>query len=167
MGFDDDYKELDDQQNQQKKLKVSTQKSIFDKPVKKPTQKSLENKVKSLESREIDYKERTHMLALQFKKMIEDKTLPQNKGVFAVEGELEILSKIAQLASEINNDEDEEDGIGSLTWIVQLLKTCLSQRDRINKLEFALIQIEKNNVNLKDLVKQEVLQALDSSKNSE
>jgi hypothetical protein len=48
-----------------------------------------------------------------------------------------------KLAVEINTDPNEQEGMGSLMWIVLLLKTCVSQRDRINKLEYSVSQLEK------------------------
>jgi hypothetical protein len=44
---------------------------------------------------------------------------------------------------EINVDPIEKEGMGSLTWITLLFTTCLSQRDRLNKLEYSLSLLDK------------------------
>ncbi len=46
-----------------------------------------------------------------------------------------------KLAQEINNDGRENEGEGSLSWITILLKNSFNQRDRLNRLEYALSQI--------------------------
>ena len=47
------------------------------------------------------------------------------------------------LAVDINNDPNEQEGMGSLTWITLLFSACLSQRDRLNKLEYLTEQLGK------------------------
>lgn len=152
MSFDDDYEELPDKKNKIGLKKVSSQESIFDNIPKKPSQNDLVEKVNNMTQKGDSFKARTADLAIKFKKIMEDKTLPQNKNIFAQDHEKEILSLILSLASEVNNDPNELEGMGSLSWIAQLFKTCLMQRDRINKIEYALFQLEKkiieNNKNL-------------------
>lgn len=131
---------------------VSSQKSIFESMPKKPSQEDLEKKVKQIQEKDSSYKTRAAELALQFKKTMDDKTLVQNKNIFAQELEKELLGKMIQLAVEINSDPFEQEGMGSLSWITLLLKTCFNQRDKINKLEYNISEINK---------------ALDSKKKSE
>ena len=50
---------------------------------------------------------------------------------------------MVQLGIDINNDPNEQEGMGSMTWITLLLKICLSQKDRINQLEYSVSQMEK------------------------
>ena len=164
--------EQDDDDNQISKntgLKnVSTQKSIFENLKKKPTQQDFENQVKTNQQQIATYKQRAADLAIQFKKIVEDKTLPQNKNVFSLELEREVLSNMIQLAVEINNDPNEQEGMGSLSWIILLFKTILSQRDRISNLEYSIHQIEKKtdiNVLLPQIIKQ--MQPLDKSNKNE
>lgn len=144
---------------------VSTQKSIFDSLPKKQTQEDLNKKVNQIQERNSSHKIRAAELSSQFNQLMNDKTLKQNKSVFAREVEREILTKMTQLAIDVNNDQHEQEGMGSLSWIVLLLKTCLNQRDRINQLEFSNTQLEKK-LNSGDLLK-EIEIALDKKKNSE
>ncbi len=152
MPFDEE--DNDDLQQQPKiGLKnVSSQSSIFDKKPKVPTQQEFQEKVKQAVDKNISYKEKAASLATQFKKMMQDKTLPQNKNVFAQGLEKEVLANMIQLAVEINNDPNEQEGMGSLTWITLLLSSCLSQRDKINQLEYLISDLQKT-INLLSLDK--------------
>lgn len=140
---DDDYDDRIAAKPKVSLKNVGSQQSIFDKIPKKPTQEDLEDNVRKLTDQNSSYKERAAELALQFKKMVVDKTLEQNKNIFTKEMEREVLSKMIQLAMEINVDPIEKEGMGSLTWITLLFTTCLSQRDRINKLEYSLSLLDK------------------------
>jgi hypothetical protein len=145
--------------------KISTQKSIFDSLPQKPNQEDLEKKVKDIQERASQYKSRTADLAVKFNKTLADKTLPQNKNLFQTELESELLRDMVRLAQEINQDILERDGEGSLSWITLLLKTCFNQRDKINKLEYTVSQLEKK---LEPAKLNELINSiLDSKKNSE
>lgn len=170
MPLDDDYGELPEAPKVKTGLKkVSTQKSIFEDIPKKPTQEDLDRRVKDMQDRDSSFKSRTAELAVKFRKIMEDKTLPQNKSIFVVEMEKEVLSSILQLAAEVNNHPDEIEGMGSLSWIAQLFKTCLAQRDRMNKFEYALEQLSKKSATAAstDFVTKEISKALDGKKISE
>lgn len=125
------------------KSQVSGTKSVFDNLPKKPTQAELDDRVKESSQRENSYKQRAAELTIQFNRAMADKTLTQNRNVFANDAEQELLLNMVRLAQEVNSDGDEREGEGSLSWIIILLKTCFSQRDRINHLEFSLLQIDR------------------------
>jgi len=122
---------------------VSSQKSMFDAPNKKITQQDFDKKVNDIQDKVLDYKKKVSDLALKFKKIIDDKTLRQNKSIFANELEQEVLADMINLGVEINNDPNEKEGMGSMSWITMLLKQTLSQRDRINELEYEIFQLKK------------------------
>lgn len=144
---------------------VSSQKSIFDALPKRQTQDDLTKKVDQIQERNSSHKTRAAELSSQFNQIMNDKTLKQNKNIFARELERELLTKMAQLAIDVNNDQHEHEGMGSLSWIILLLKTCLNQRDKINQLEFAVSQLE-NKLN-SGFISKEIQAALDSKKVSE
>jgi hypothetical protein len=150
MPFDDE----EDKQKINKKIglkQVSSQKSIFEtkQDEKKPSAESFEKKVEEINKKNNDYKAKAAELALAYKKLIFDKTLNQNKNIFSEEIEKETLSKMVALAVEINNDEDEQEGMGTLSWVTLLLKYFLHHRDRINNLEYQCLTLQKNNEELK------------------
>ena len=71
--------------------------------------------------------------------------------------------------SDLNNDPNEKEGIGSISLVALLLKNSLAQRDRLNNLEYNLSKLDKRTdpKNLNDLISKEISQALDKSKKSE
>lgn len=170
MPFDEEEDEQPSLKSQKVGLKkVSSQKSIFESMPKKPTQEELDQKVKTGQERYAGYKAKIADLALQFNKAMADKTLPQNKNMFQNEIEKELMQRMVQLAVEINNDGVEDEGMGSMAWITVLLNTCFKQRDRINKLEYAITQLDKKTDQgiLSDIVAKEVAKVLDNKKPSE
>lgn len=170
MPFDEEDNDKISEHSKKIGLKnVSSQKSIFDTMAKKPTQNDLDNKVKKMNDKSTKYKIKVADLTIQFNKTMADKTLPQNQNVFQKDLERDLLLKMIQLAIDINNDESESEGMGSIGWIVLLFKTCFSQRDRINNLEYMLYNLEKktNPTILNDLISKEIKNALDNYKKSE
>src|SRR6185436_5679397 len=144
--------------------KVSTQKSIFETQPRKPSAEEFEKKVQQVQDRAFSYKTKAAELALEFNKAMTDRTLKSNKTVFSIEIEQDLLAKMIQLAIEINADPIEQEGMGSLSWITLLLKTCFTQRDRINFLEYSLSQIDKK---MESIIIREINKSLDKKKNNE
>lgn len=142
MPFDENEEEVVPAKNAGLK-KVSSQKSIFDNIPKKPSQDDFQKRVASSQERLTGYKLSVSQLTQQFLKLLNDKTLKQNKNLFDQDIEKEVIANMIQLAQEINNDPAEQEGMGSLSWITILLKVALSQRNRINDLEYRLSVLEK------------------------
>jgi hypothetical protein len=165
MSFDQEEEELIAPKATLKN--VGSQKSMFENTVKKPSQEEFNSRVRESQTRSTANTREAAELGIQFKKAIEDKTLAQNKNVFSNELERELLSKMIKVANDINNDPDElREGLGSLSWIVLLLKTCLSQRDRINTLEYYILQLDKKFVS-EDVINMKIKAALDKPNKNE
>lgn len=159
-----------DQRESKVKLKnVSSQPSMFDGKPKKPTAQESQRQVQEAQEKSSSYKRRASDLSVQFARMMADKTLPENKNIFANEAKRELMQNMVQLAKDINNDDLEAEGDGSLIWIIVLFNTCFDQRDRINKLEYILTQISKkvDSTAIIDLISKEITKALDNKKNNE
>lgn len=139
MSFDDNN---GNKPKQRVGLKLNNQGSIFANVPKKPSQQDLEKNVQEAQSRSRDYKERAAELALIFKKMLDDRTILQNKNSFTVESEREVIGKLAQLGVDMNVDEFEQEGMGSLGLITLLFRSLLIQRDKINYLDYSINQIK-------------------------
>lgn len=143
--------------------------SMFDSRRKKPTQQEFQQQVHQTQETLSGYKKRAAELFMQFQRAMSDKTLPQNRNIFNQETEKELLQNMIILAAEINSDPNERESEGSLTWIVLLLKTCFSQRDKLNELEYALAQLQKkvDPTAMADFINKEITKALDSKKGNE
>lgn len=150
-------------------LKKSGQKSMFEGKPRPPTQQEFQQKVQEVEDRKTGYKQQAADLFMQFTKTIGDKTLPQNRNALARDAEKEMLQQMVQLAMDINNDPNEPEGMGSLTWITCLFKTTLAQRDRINELEYQIVSFSKklNSPEFVEFINKEITKALDKKKGSE
>ena len=88
-----------------------------------------------------------------FKKILDDKTLLQNKNIFSLDLEKEIISNLARLAIDMNTDENEIEGMGSVSIITLLLRTSIIQRDRINSLEYKSTLLENRIKELENAAK--------------
>lgn len=141
--------------------------SMFDGKPKPPTQQEFEKKVQEVQEQSSAYKRRAADLFMQFNKALMDKTLPQNRNIFNAETEKEMLQNMLQLATEINNDSNEQESMGSLTLITLLFKACLAQRDRINQVEYSLDVLNKKIESFPAQINKEIVKAIDSKKSSE
>lgn len=100
----------------------------------------------------------------RFIKMAGEKTLASNKGGIAIDVEREIRQELIQLAIDLNNDENEEDnGKGSVVVLSAIIKVMLMYRDRINQLEFDIHQLKRDG-NKKDLSSRATQQTSDANR---
>ena len=144
-------------------------KSMFDAKPRRQTPQEFQQKVQTQQETLTGYNRRAADLFVQFQRALADKTLPQNRNIFNHESEKEMLQNMLQLATEINNDGEEQEGMGSLTWIILLFKTALAQRDRMNEMEYALVSLQKKMEGpaLTDYINKEISAAIDKKKGSE
>jgi hypothetical protein len=157
MPFDTSPKDPKDLNNRLGLKPIKGQPSMFDGKPKPPSQQEFQKDVQETQDKMSGYKRRAAELFMQFTKAINDKTLPQNRNVLNTETEKELLQNFMQLAMDINSDPNEQENMGSLTLITCLFKTCLSQRDRLNELEYSFQNLMKKldtNVLLDFIVKE-------------
>ena len=167
MPFDEEDNEQPSLHSQKIGLKkVSTQQSIFDSMPKKPTQDDLNQNVRRLQDRATAAKRKAADLAVKYHTMMADKTLPQNKYQFQKELEIELLKDMVSFATGVNGDPNEKEGEGSMSLIALMLKNSISQRDKINNLEYTVSQLEKKTDSkfLSDLISKEITKTLDNKK---
>jgi hypothetical protein len=145
---------------------MAGQKSMFDGKPRPPTQQEFQQKVQAEQEQSSGYNKRAAELFIQFSKTMADKTLSKNRNMFNAETEKEMLQNMIRLATDLNNDPNEEEQMGSLTLVICLLKTCLAQRDRINEIEYALLQMQNklNTSIFTDYINKEIAKVLDNKK---
>jgi hypothetical protein len=145
MPFDEE--EQDDNPSEHAKkigLKnVSSESSIFDSMPKRRLDPNFKEKIQNAQEQKYVYKDRGAALTSKFQKIMNDKTLPQNKSIFQKEAQSELLKDMIQLAMDINDDANEHEGMGSLGWIALLIQTTLNMKDKVNYLEYELSEIKK------------------------
>lgn len=113
----------------------------------------FEKKAYEIGKKSSEYKDRAADLAGSFKKILEDKTLIQNKNIFSNDLERELISKLVHLAIDMNTDENEVEGMGSVGIIALLLKTSLILRDRLNSAEYRCVLLENRLKEIESIVK--------------
>lgn len=97
------------------------------------------------------FKNRSFELGLKFKNLLESNVLPENKTTILKDLEGEVLSQLSQLANEINNDEAQPEGTGSVALCQLMMKMMLIQRDNINSLKFQVEELKKEITSLKKI----------------
>jgi uncharacterized membrane protein len=96
------------------------------------------------EATHIDRRQAAYDIARKFITSIRDRQLTRNKSVLVKDVETEIRRDLVTFATEINNDQNEElDCLGSMAVLNLLIKVAFEQRDRINELEYQLVQMDK------------------------
>lgn len=150
MPFDDD----DGKKPPIKKkgVKIDNQNSSIPQP-KPDTAALFDNNAILANSKYEEYKQRTWELSLKFKSMIEDRTLPENKSILVKGIESETLTKLVSLASDMNEDDNQPEAIGSVALSMLLMKMLLLQRDTINILMFNIDKLERSNSKLEKMIK--------------
>jgi hypothetical protein len=161
-GFDDDD---DDKPGKPKPgLKINNKNSMFSSLPKKPNPADFQKQVQESQDKIMGYESEAAQLAAMFQKLLEDKTLPDNKNIMSQEAERDLIAKIVDVAVKLNNDENEMEGMGSVGTSILLFRAVLHQKDRISKLEYNLQQAEKK---IKSLAEKIDLQPVDSQKSNE
>lgn len=131
-------------------LKINNETSSVPPPKPDPVTEFNEQAQQAFSKHE-DYKKRTWDLSTKFKSLLESKILPENKSELSKNLETEVLQNLVVLASEMNEDENQPEGIGSTALSFLLMKMMLVQRDTVNallykveKLEKAIVKLESN-----------------------
>jgi hypothetical protein len=123
-------------------LKINNDNSTV--PTVQPNQSALfEEQAKKAFSKYEEYKERSLDLSLKFKSMIEDRIRPDVRSPLSKGIEQETLNKLIALASEMNEDDVQPEGVGSTALCMLLMKMMLIQRDIISTLGFKVDALEK------------------------
>lgn len=145
-------------------LKVNNKNSMFSSLPKKPDPAAFQQQVKESQEKIMGYELEASQLAAMFQKLLDDRTLPENKNQLSLEAERELIGKIVDIAVKLNNDENEQEGMGSVGASILLFRAALLHKDKINRLEYTLAQAEKRIKSLEEKIK---LSDVDSKKTNE
>jgi hypothetical protein len=126
-----------------KGLKINNEKSAVQ-PAPQNQSVAFGERAKEINSKNEEFKQRAWELITRFKNMIDDRILPENKSVLSKGIEAETLNKLVSLASEMNEDDNQPESIGSTTLCMLLMKMMLEQRDTINILAYKIDRLEKS-----------------------
>jgi hypothetical protein len=138
-SFDDDYSE-----EEQRAPKVSLKIKKNEPAKSKPNNVNFDELATKVHSKDEEYKKKFFEYSTMFKKIVGDSILEENKTELSKSVEKDIVNKLINLASEMNSDENQPEGIGSIALITLMLKICLSQRDSINELKYKIYLLENS-----------------------
>lgn len=129
------------QQNRRGGLKLNSSKSQFIKEIVR--QEVFDQQATQAFDQMQERKQQAVELVQQFWSFIKDETLVREKGPIRKNLEKEIVNKLLNFASEMNNDPNESEGAGSVAVITLLLKTVLYLRDSNNENRYHLSKLEQ------------------------
>lgn len=140
---DDELKKL-----QTKKVKLDASKSMFAKKAK--TQESFQQRAVETSDKLQNHLAEAFDLGKQYRDLLEDKTIPENKKFLDESREKEIIGQLISYAIKVNIDEDEHEGMGSVALLTLMMKCVLKMRDRYNDIEYKYHMLEKNHIRLEE-----------------
>jgi hypothetical protein len=133
-----------------KGLKINNQNSTVAVPETKARNEIFEKAAEEAAQRLEGYKKKSWDLGLKFKGIIDSFIIPENKTPLLKDLENETLQELSQLANEINNDEIQQEGMGSVALCQLIMKMMIHQKDQVNILRYRLEELEKkHNIDLK------------------
>lgn len=126
------------QQARRGEVKLNRNKSKFAQQAK--NKEEFEEKADAAHDQLAERRTRALEAIQQFWNSLKDKTLIANKGPMQKSLEKEMFSKLIEVATEMNTDENLREGEGSVALIGLLLKAIHYQRDVINELDYKVSQ---------------------------
>lgn len=127
-------------QESRKRVKLNSSKSKFANEIAKKD--DFDQRAEAAVDDAQNKKEIAVELAKQFWSIAKDTTLEKNKGPIQKSLEKEVIGKLLEFASSLNNDTSEFEGAGSMAIIMLLLKISLHLRDNNNSLNYKLTLLE-------------------------
>ncbi len=131
-----------------KKVKLDPKKSRFSK--KKNNKEEFEQRAKETNQKLQGHLVEAFELGKQYKELLEDKTISDNKTFLTENREKEIISKLINYAVKVNTDQNELEGMGSVALLTLLLKCVIRMRDRYNDIEYKYHILERNHIKLEE-----------------
>jgi hypothetical protein len=133
-------------ENANQGLRLSAKKSRFAKnedEQKSPTKEEFEKEVRQFKARDMDQRNKIAQLSSQYKGILLDKTHEDNKSPIQKDLEASIIKELATLGLQLDNDQDQPEGIGSIGLCNLLLQANILQRDVINKISYEIVKLNR------------------------
>ncbi len=127
-----------------KGLKITNEKSTVAAPVNNnPGAEAFQQAASEAANRLTEYKKRSWDLGVKFKGLMESSILPENKSALLKDLEAEVLGQLSQLANDINNDDTQPEGTGSVALAQLMMKMMLLQRDLCSKQRYKIEKLDR------------------------
>lgn len=141
-----------DRENVRKEVKLDSSKSMFKKMENENVKPSLNEAAQQHSDGHIESMNKAVQLTKKFVKVLEDKTLIQNKGPVELSFEKELINKLINFAIEMNSEHADKSGIGSIGLITLLFNCLLKLRNHVNESEYTIFELNKTIAELKKSV---------------
>ena len=150
-AFQDDVEEVKVKENQG--LKLSSERSRFSKQDPKgPSEEEFKKEVREYKQRDMDVKLRIADLTNKYKGILMDRTVDDNKSPIQKDLEASVVSELVQVGLQLDNDQDQPEGVGSIGLCNLLLQVNLLQRNTINKISYDVAVLTQMVTDLTKLV---------------
>jgi len=139
------FQEVEETEKQTSNVKLDSSKSRFASKSgeKRVAAVNLQDKVSEFKEHEKKLAQEIMELSRNYMGFIRNKVVRENKSPIEDDLEKETVQKLIQISMELNNDDTQPEGIGSLGLINLLFRSVLAQRDIINNLEHKYVQLER------------------------
>jgi len=124
-----------------KTVKLDNSKSSV--PENPPKLEDFRTKVNEILSHEEEQKKVAFELTKKFLGLFKDKTLDEQKNPKDRDAEKNIIRDLVDFARIINSDSNQEEDLGTISFLITLARALISERDRANEIEYALVQTKK------------------------
>jgi len=151
--------EADAAQNSGLKLKPSRTRLV-----KKDVQQNFEQRVRNTSKRLEGNLKSAYELGVEFNNLLDDMRLAENIGPYERSFEKELLRKLINYGIAVNNDEQETEGMGSISLITLVMKHMFKMRDRMNKMSYDNHKLERRILHLEKSILSSQPKAADESK---
>jgi hypothetical protein len=131
-----------------KKVNLDAKKSRFVKQ--KNTKEAFEQMARQTNEKMQGHLAEAFELGKQYRELLEDQTISENKNFLIESKEKEIVGKLVSYAIKVNADHNENEGMGSVAIVTLLLKCVLRMRDRYNDVAYKCHILEKNYTRLEE-----------------
>jgi hypothetical protein len=131
-----------DSMGRPKGLKITNEKSTVAAPLRHNTE-AFQQAASEAADRLAEYKKRSWDLGVKFKGLMESSILPENKSALIKDLESETLSQLSQLANDINTDDGQPEGAGSVALSQLIMKMLLLQKDMCSQQKYKIEKLEK------------------------
>ena len=120
-----------------------------EKKLKEQYKQKLDQNVEKVLEAESQNKKEGSILLNRFWGVCNDKTVSKNKTEIQKSVEKELIANLTDFAFKLNNDPtQQDDGMGSVVVLMVLIKAFWNQKDRINDLEYEMLQLKSDKTRL-------------------
>lgn len=161
VSFESEMSEEEAEASRNQGLKLQPSRSRLEH---KRVQQDFQQQVMTTHKRLEGHLKDAYELGTEFTKLMLVTKVAENLGPYERSFEKEIVRKLIDYAITVNNDDQEQEGMGSVSLITLLLKTTFKMRDKMNQLSYENHLLERRVQHLEKSILSSKTQTADESK---